>query len=95
VNSVPAGWRTVQFQSQRIPVVVCRPNSIVNRHIERPRTLEQLEQSLPAANLRLEDDLLDQIDKLVVPGTDVDPVGDASWTAPWLAEAAVRRRSRR
>jgi aryl-alcohol dehydrogenase-like predicted oxidoreductase len=60
-----------------------------------PRTLEQLEQLLPAADLRLDDDLLDQIDELVAPGTDIDPVADAGWTPPWLAQATARRRARR
>jgi aryl-alcohol dehydrogenase-like predicted oxidoreductase len=59
-----------------------------------PRTHEQLEQLLPAANVQLDDGLLDRIDELVAPGTDVDPVADAGWTPPWLAYAPARRRRR-
>jgi aryl-alcohol dehydrogenase-like predicted oxidoreductase len=59
-----------------------------------PRTREQLEELLPAAALRLEPDLLDEIDDLVAPGTDVDPLTDAGWTPPWLADATKRRRPR-
>jgi aryl-alcohol dehydrogenase-like predicted oxidoreductase len=38
-----------------------------------PRTPEQFEASLAAADLRLDGDVLDRIDALVAPGTDVDP----------------------
>jgi aryl-alcohol dehydrogenase-like predicted oxidoreductase len=38
-----------------------------------PRTPEQLESALAAADTRLDDDALDRIDALVAPGTDVDP----------------------
>jgi aryl-alcohol dehydrogenase-like predicted oxidoreductase len=38
-----------------------------------PRTPAQLESALGAAGLRLDDDVLDRIDALVAPGTDVDP----------------------
>jgi aryl-alcohol dehydrogenase-like predicted oxidoreductase len=38
-----------------------------------PRTTDQLESALAAAGTRLDDDVLDRIDALVAPGTDVDP----------------------
>jgi aryl-alcohol dehydrogenase-like predicted oxidoreductase len=38
-----------------------------------PRTPEQLETALAAADTRLDDDALDRIDALVAPGVDVDP----------------------
>jgi aryl-alcohol dehydrogenase-like predicted oxidoreductase len=38
-----------------------------------PRTPEQLDAALAAADLRLDDDVLDRIDALAAPGTDVDP----------------------
>jgi aryl-alcohol dehydrogenase-like predicted oxidoreductase len=37
-----------------------------------PRTPEQLESALAAADVRLDDEVLDRIDSLVAPGTDVD-----------------------
>jgi aryl-alcohol dehydrogenase-like predicted oxidoreductase len=55
-----------------------------------PRTLEQLESQLGAAELRLDDALLDRIDEIVAPGTNVNSV-DAGWTNPALAAAARRR----
>jgi aryl-alcohol dehydrogenase-like predicted oxidoreductase len=58
-----------------------------------PRTMEQLESQLSAPSLRLEESVLDRIDELVPPGTNVSAV-DAGWAPPWLATTSQRRRSR-
>jgi len=55
-----------------------------------PRTLEQLESQLGAADVQLDDALLDRIDEIVAPGTNVNPA-DAGWTNRALAPAARRR----
>jgi aryl-alcohol dehydrogenase-like predicted oxidoreductase len=55
-----------------------------------PRTIEQLESQLGAADIVLDDALLDRIDEIVPPGTNVNAV-DAGWTNPALAPAARRR----
>jgi aryl-alcohol dehydrogenase-like predicted oxidoreductase len=55
-----------------------------------PRTMEQLESQLGAAELVLPDELLDAIDDVVPPGTTLNPA-DAGYTPPSL-EAAARRR---
>src|SRR3954468_5929083 len=55
-----------------------------------PRTMEQLESYLPALDVRLDDALLDEIDTVVPPGTNVNPV-DSGWANPDLAPAARRR----
>ncbi len=55
-----------------------------------PRTLEQLESQLGAAGIELADDVLDRIDEIVAPGTNVNPA-DAGWTNPALTAAARRR----
>jgi aryl-alcohol dehydrogenase-like predicted oxidoreductase len=55
-----------------------------------PRTLEQLESQLGAADVTLDDALLDRIDEIVAPGTNVNPT-DAGWTNPALEPAARRR----
>jgi aryl-alcohol dehydrogenase-like predicted oxidoreductase len=55
-----------------------------------PRTLEQLESQLGAAELELDDAVLDRIDEIVAPGTNVNAV-DAGWSNPAL-EASARRR---
>jgi len=59
-----------------------------------PRTLDHLESQLPAADVKLSQEVLDQIDEIVPPGTNPNPA-DASWTNPWLADAWHRRRSLR
>ena len=55
-----------------------------------PRTMEQLESQLGAADVQLDDDLLDRIDAIVPPGTNVNP-GDTGWTNPALEPGALRR----
>ncbi|MFL5353221.1 aldo/keto reductase [Archangium sp.] len=55
-----------------------------------PRTLEQLESQLGAADLTLDNALLDRIDEIVTPGTNINPA-DAGWENPALAPAARRR----
>jgi aryl-alcohol dehydrogenase-like predicted oxidoreductase len=55
-----------------------------------PRTLEQLESQLGAADVRLDASLLDRIDEIVAPGRTINPT-DAGWTNPALAPAALRR----
>src|SRR4051794_25968877 len=55
-----------------------------------PRTMEQLESQLGAADVTLSDDVLDRIDEIVAPGTTINPV-DAGWTNPALAPEARRR----
>jgi aryl-alcohol dehydrogenase-like predicted oxidoreductase len=55
-----------------------------------PRTMDQLESQLGAANVELEESVLDRIDEIVAPGTNVNPA-DAGWSNPALAPAARRR----
>jgi aryl-alcohol dehydrogenase-like predicted oxidoreductase len=55
-----------------------------------PRTIEQLESQLGAAEVQLEDSVLDRIDAIVAPGRTINPT-DAGWTNPALAPAARRR----
>jgi aryl-alcohol dehydrogenase-like predicted oxidoreductase len=55
-----------------------------------PRTMEQLESYLPAAELRLSSDVLDQIDELVAPGVTLNP-DDNSYGAFELTAAQRRR----
>ena len=55
-----------------------------------PRTMEQLESQLGAADVVLDTAVLDRIDEIVAPGTNVNQA-DAGWTNPAL-EAWARRR---
>ena len=56
-----------------------------------PRTEEQLEEMLPGVSLRLSSEVLDRIDELVPPGSDVDPSNSAEIN-PELSRPANRRR---
>ncbi len=56
-----------------------------------PRTMEQLESQLPAAGRTLSAEVLDRIDEIVPPGTNVNPL-DRGWDPPWLTDASLRRR---
>jgi len=55
-----------------------------------PRTMEQLESQLGAADAQLDTALLDRIDEIVAPGTTINPT-DAGWTNPALSAVARRR----
>lgn len=56
-----------------------------------PRTLEQLDSQLSAAQVRLPSDVLDRIDEIVAPGVDVNPE-DGAWVPPSLTDPLLRRR---
>jgi len=55
-----------------------------------PRTMEQLESQLPAADVVLADEVLDRIDEIVAPGTNIN-AEDGGWENPALEPAARRR----
>jgi aryl-alcohol dehydrogenase-like predicted oxidoreductase len=55
-----------------------------------PRTMEQLESQLTAAHVELSDDVLDRIDQIAAPGTNVNPA-DGGWPNPALDVTARRR----
>ena len=56
-----------------------------------PRTMQHLDDLLAGANVALNDEILDRIDKIVPPGTDVGPL-DAGYNPPAITQASLRRR---
>ena len=56
-----------------------------------PRTMEQLQTQLSAAEVVLTDDVLDRIDEIVSPGQTLS-VDDIGYEHPTLADATMRRR---
>jgi aryl-alcohol dehydrogenase-like predicted oxidoreductase len=56
-----------------------------------PRTMEQLDSQLGAASVALDDGVLDRIDAIVPPGTNLNPA-DSGWENPALTPAARRER---
>jgi aryl-alcohol dehydrogenase-like predicted oxidoreductase len=55
-----------------------------------PRTMDHLESQLAAADVVLDDAVLDRIDEIVPPGTNLNPA-DSGWQSPDLAPAGRRR----
>jgi aryl-alcohol dehydrogenase-like predicted oxidoreductase len=56
-----------------------------------PRTIQQLDAALKGAALALDDAVLDRIDEIVPPGTDLYQA-DGAWRPPPLTDPAIRRR---
>ncbi len=69
--------------------VVAHPG--VTAAIIGPRTMEQLTDLLAGAEVALDDEILDRIDQIVPPGTNLNPA-DAGWQPPSLTDPAARRR---
>jgi aryl-alcohol dehydrogenase (NADP+) len=57
-----------------------------------PRTMAQLDDLLAGATATLGDDILDQIDRIVPPGTDIAPLGGSAYTPPAISQLSLRRR---
>jgi aryl-alcohol dehydrogenase-like predicted oxidoreductase len=58
-----------------------------------PRTMEHLQSQLPALELRLSPQVLDRIDEIVAPGTDLNDT-DVGWVPAAIADPSLRRRPR-
>jgi aryl-alcohol dehydrogenase-like predicted oxidoreductase len=56
-----------------------------------PRTMEQLESQLAAADVVLSNEVLDRIDEIVPPGTNLNPP-DRGYEPPALTDPTLRRR---
>ncbi len=56
-----------------------------------PRTSEQLDDLLAGADVTLGDDVLDRIDEIVAPGTDLNPADNYDAAVPALADRRLRR----
>ena len=69
-------------------------NPAVTSAIIGPRTMDQLTTQLGAADLQLSADVLDGIDEIVPPGTNLN-WADAGYTPPMVADQRARRRPAR
>jgi aryl-alcohol dehydrogenase-like predicted oxidoreductase len=56
-----------------------------------PRTMEQLDDLLASADVTLSDEILDKLDAIVAPGTDVSPL-DMAYRPPAITNPDLRRR---
>jgi aryl-alcohol dehydrogenase (NADP+) len=57
-----------------------------------PRTMAHLDDLLAGAGVVLADEILDQIDQIVPPGTDVGTPDASNYVPPALSETSLRRR---
>jgi aryl-alcohol dehydrogenase-like predicted oxidoreductase len=57
-----------------------------------PRTMEHLDDLLAGVDVRLGDDILDRIDEIVPPGTDVGAPDSSAYLPPALKQPGLRRR---
>ncbi len=57
-----------------------------------PRTMRNLDDLLPAADVVLDDEILDRIDAVVAPGVNLNPA-DVQYDPPELTQPHLRRRS--
>ncbi|WP_438490058.1 aldo/keto reductase [Streptomyces sp. S186] len=80
-----------QLPLSHLAVAFVLSHPAVSSAIIGPRTLEQLQDLLRAADVVLDNAVLDRIDELVPPGTDLNPA-DADYTPNHLADPRLRRR---
>lgn len=77
----------------QLAIAFVRAHPAVTAALIGPRTQEQLDSLLPAAELDLSNDILDRIDEIVPPGTELDPADNYNATPPAILHAHLRRRS--
>jgi aryl-alcohol dehydrogenase-like predicted oxidoreductase len=75
---------------QHLAIAFTLAHPAVTSTIVGPRTMDQLEDLLAGADVRLDGSILDAIDRIVPPGTLVDD-DDRGFTPSWM-EAPARRR---
>jgi aryl-alcohol dehydrogenase-like predicted oxidoreductase len=105
--SVPANQRKVEIVTElasvageagltmvELALAFVLEHPAVSAAIIGPRTMDQLETQLSAPEVRLEPSVMDRIDEIVPPGTNVNPE-DAGWSPPALVDARLRRRHHR
>jgi aryl-alcohol dehydrogenase-like predicted oxidoreductase len=57
-----------------------------------PRTMDHLISQVDGWEVTLDDDLLDKIDEIIPPGTNVNQI-DSGWDPPTLSDPSLRRRN--
>lgn len=75
-----------------LAIAFARAHPAVTSVLIGPRTADQLTGLLAAADIDLTDDVLDRVDAIVPPGTDLDPEDNYAATPPALEDARLRRR---
>jgi aryl-alcohol dehydrogenase-like predicted oxidoreductase len=76
----------------QLAIAFVRSHPAVTAAIVGPRTMEQLESQLAAADVVLSPDVMNRIDEIVPPGTNINPP-DRGYDPPSLTDPARRRRT--
>jgi aryl-alcohol dehydrogenase-like predicted oxidoreductase len=75
-----------------LAIAFVRSHPAVTSVLIGPRTPGQLENLLAGADVELSEDMLDRIDEIVPPGTEINPADNYLAAAPALADKRLRRR---
>jgi aryl-alcohol dehydrogenase-like predicted oxidoreductase len=75
-----------------LAVAFARAHPAVTSVLIGPRTQDHLETLLDGADIELTADILDRIDEIVPPGTDLDPADNYAADPPALTDPGLRRR---
>jgi aryl-alcohol dehydrogenase-like predicted oxidoreductase len=84
-----AGEAGLSLTHMAMAFVIAHPG--VTSAIIGPRTMQHLDDLLAGAEVALDDEVMDEIDKIVPPGTDVGPL-EAAYNPPAVTQAGLRRR---
>jgi aryl-alcohol dehydrogenase-like predicted oxidoreductase len=76
-----------------LAIAFVRSHPAVTAVLIGPRTPSHLNDLLAGADVELTDDILDRIDEIVAPGTEVNPTDTMFVTPPAIADRRLRRRS--
>jgi len=84
-----AGEAGLSLTHMAMAFVIAHPG--VTSAIIGPRTMQHLDDLLAGAEIVLDDDVMDEIDKIVPPGTDAGPL-EAAYNPPAVTQTGLRRR---
>ena len=92
VDALSAVAREAGLSLTHLAMAFSHEHPAVTSTIIGPRTMEQLDDLLASADVRLDTATLDAVDALVPPGVNIDNDADSGWIAPWITNPALRRR---
>jgi aryl-alcohol dehydrogenase-like predicted oxidoreductase len=76
-----------------LAIAFARSHPAVTSVLMGPRTPEQLSDILAGADVELSSDVLDRIDEIVTPGTELNPDDNYFTTPPAILDKSLRRRT--
>ncbi|MCL2533429.1 MAG: aldo/keto reductase [Nocardiaceae bacterium] len=92
VRELGAVARDAGMPLMHLALAFVRSHPAVTSVLIGPRTREQLDGLLAAADAEIGDDILDRIDKIVAPGTEVNSADNYGAEPPALLDSSLRRR---